>query len=86
MDPPFTLVIATVWLGVWTTNEVWLPGYGEIECKQLAAVVARAHKRARCEREPDLPKGYVICPFGPPCWRNGRRCLDGALCQQLADD
>jgi predicted membrane-bound dolichyl-phosphate-mannose-protein mannosyltransferase len=30
--------------------------------------------------------GYVICPFGPPCWRDGRRCLDGALCRRLADD
>jgi len=27
----------------------------------------------------------VICPWSPPCWLNGRRCLDGALCRQLED-
>jgi hypothetical protein len=71
METTFTLVIATVWLGIWTTNEVRLPGFSEIECKQLAAEVARAPKRARCERGPDPPKGYVICPFTPRCWRDG---------------
>ena len=70
MEATFTLVIVTVSLGL-TTNEVRLPGYSEIECKQLASQVAREPKRAYCEREPDKPKSPVICPFVPPCWRDG---------------
>lgn len=78
----FTLVI--MWsVGSWwagsTPQEHRTPGFTESECKRMAAGVVKP-KQAKCVRgdasEEDR-KYPVICPYLPPCWRNGRP-LDAA--------
>ena len=61
-----------------TISETSRPGLTETECR--AAEVMTPTRYARCEAERWYP---VICPFAGGCWRNGRKCLDGALCREL---
>jgi hypothetical protein len=49
MEPAtFTLVIWTTTWALWTTDEIRFPGFGEIECKLLAAERVKPPKKARC--------------------------------------
>ena len=79
----FTLVIS-VWLGWWNLYEAKRPGLTEIECKLQAAEVYKplyAKCVAMAERPPAPPpnaKSMVVCPFSPPCWRDGEPIV-GAL-------
>jgi hypothetical protein len=75
----FTLYMITLTVGITAT-----PGLTEAECqRQAELIVADRSQKAFAWCEPTRP---VICPFGPPCWRNGQRCLDGALCRRLEDN
>jgi hypothetical protein len=70
----FTLVIATAVIGGWFTPHeelVHLPKYTRHECEKLAAAVPPP-RAAKCVQEPPRPRMPVICPFFPPCWRDGR--------------
>jgi len=88
MEPAtFTLVIWTTTWALWTTDEIRFPGFGEIECKLLAAERVKPPKKARCEREDTPPKAQypVICPFSPPCWQDGEPIVGHGQTLPLVD-
>ena len=40
---------------------------------------------ASCIQDKTRAVPPVVCPFFGGCWRDGRKCLDGALCRRRAD-
>jgi hypothetical protein len=57
-----------------------------VECREWADKVAlKTGWSASCLQDTTRPVPPAVCPFFGGCWRDGRRCLDGALCQRRAD-